>query len=182
MSATTLNKRKIEEDSDDEDVQLFLKHESENSKKLKSKEEDKVEETAPQTPKQASKEVKTKGTPANNSLPTKNVNTPKLSVQTKLPFKTLQPSNLDKTAQATPPKTETKCESQYEVVPRADGQWFIEDFLLDKEWRSLLKDEFEKKYFIEINNVIRGGYDKNILRPPKELVFNALNSTKLKNV
>ena len=34
----------------------------------------------------------------------------------------------------------------------------------------------------EINNNIKEGYKKGINRPPKELVFNALNSTKLDKV
>ena len=191
MSATTLNKRKIEEDSDDEDVQLFLKLESENNKKLKSTEE-KMDETTPKTPKQPSKDkevIKAASTPSNNNVTAKNVSTPKSfqSIQTKLPFKSLQPANLDKTPQSphampSKEKEDTNRDSQHQLIIRSDGEWFIEDFLLDKEWRSLLEDEFEKKYFIEINNVIRAGYNKNILRPPKELVFNALNSTPLKKV
>ena len=163
MSATTANKRKIEENSDDEDMQLFLKAESEIIKKLKSTEE-KVETKTPQT----SKEVKS------------SVSTPKSSIQTKLPFKTLQPSSASKTP--TTSKSDTKFETHHEIVKRADGEWFIEDFLLDKQWRTLLQEEFKKKYFIDINNVIREGFKKNILRPPKELVFNAMNSTRLDNV
>lgn len=163
MSATTANKRKIEENSDDEDMQLFLKAESEIIKKLKSTEE-KVETKTPQT----SKEVKS------------SVSTPKSSIQTKLPFKTLQPSSASKTP--TTSKSDTKFETHHEIVKRADGEWFIEDFLLDKQWRTLLQEEFKKKYFIDINNVIREGFKKNILRPPKELVFNAMNSTRLDNI
>lgn len=72
------------------------------------------------------------------------------------------------------------------VVPkpivRANGEWFIEDYLVDEQWRRLLADEFEKPYFKEINAFIKPGYEKGIVRPPKELVFNALNSTKINNI
>jgi hypothetical protein len=68
------------------------------------------------------------------------------------------------------------------VPVRPNGEWFIQDYLYDEQWRKLLKDEFEKDYFQKINNHIKDGYKKNINRPPKELVFNALNSTSLKDV
>jgi hypothetical protein len=68
------------------------------------------------------------------------------------------------------------------VLERPNGEWLIEDYLIEEEWRRLLKDEFEKDYFKKINLTIKQGYQKNINRPPKELVFNALNSTKLSQV
>ena len=58
----------------------------------------------------------------------------------------------------------------------------IEDYLIDKEWENLLKEEFEKEYFKKINVVLSLGYEKNIIRPPKDFVFNALNSTKLDDI
>jgi len=67
-------------------------------------------------------------------------------------------------------------------APRQTDDWLIEDFLYDPQWKQLLKDEFEKKYFVEINQKIKDGYKKDINRPPKELVFNALNSTKLDQI
>lgn len=67
-------------------------------------------------------------------------------------------------------------------VPKDDDDWTISDFLYDKEWKSLLTEEFEKDYFKKIHEVIKPGYKKDIVRPPKELVFNALNSTKLKDI
>jgi hypothetical protein len=67
-------------------------------------------------------------------------------------------------------------------APAQKDDWLIEDYLYDKEWKNLLKDEFEKGYFIEINKQIKDGYKKDINRPPKELVFNALNSTKITDV
>jgi len=67
-------------------------------------------------------------------------------------------------------------------VPKESESWLIQDYLYDKEWKTLLEDEFNKEYFKLINEAIRPGYDKDIVRPPKELVFNALNSTKLKDI
>lgn len=60
--------------------------------------------------------------------------------------------------------------------------WKIEDHLLDEEWRDLLKDEFKKKYFIEINNFLTKEYQEKVIKPPRELVFNAFNSTKIDNI
>lgn len=67
-------------------------------------------------------------------------------------------------------------------VPKDDGKWEIKDFLIDKEWKELLTDEFEQEYFETISEKIKQGYKKDIVRPPKELVFNALNSTKLSDI
>lgn len=67
-------------------------------------------------------------------------------------------------------------------VPKDDGKWEIQNFLFDKEWKELLADEFEQEYFKTISEKIKEGYRKDIVRPPKELVFNALNSTKLSDV
>lgn len=63
-----------------------------------------------------------------------------------------------------------------------DGEWELKDFLFDKEWKSLLAEEFEKDYFKKIQDTVKPGYKKDIVRPPKELVFNALNSTRIKDV
>ena len=95
-------------------------------------------------------------------------------IQTKISFGAL----------TSPKPTSAQQKEIVKLVPN-DGEWKIEDFLVDKQWMSMLKEEFEKQYFIEINKLIREGYKKNIVRPPKELVFNALNSTnidKVKNV
>lgn len=58
----------------------------------------------------------------------------------------------------------------------------VEDFLLDSEWKELLKEEFEKDYFKVINTALENGYSRNLVKPPKELVFNAFNLTSLKDV
>ncbi|CAF0724535.1 unnamed protein product [Brachionus calyciflorus] len=58
----------------------------------------------------------------------------------------------------------------------------IENYLLDNEWKEILKDEFEKDYFLSINNILSLGYEKNCIRPDKELVFNVFNSTRLSDI
>ena len=58
----------------------------------------------------------------------------------------------------------------------------IEQFLKDSEWNLFLKEEFEKDYFKKLNVVLEKGYKRDIVMPPKELVFNAFNSTKMSNV
>ena len=65
---------------------------------------------------------------------------------------------------------------------RSFGSFKIEDFLVNEEWRSLLSEEFDKAYFKRLNQVLSVGYQKEIVRPKKELVFNALNKTKLNGV
>lgn len=82
------------------------------------------------------------------------------------------------------PKTEEK-ETEEPIedeLEQNNDEFRIENYLLDPEWKKMLKDEFKKPYFIEINQKIQPGYEKGINRPPKELVFNALNTTKLKNI
>lgn len=97
--------------------------------------------------------------------------TTKSSVQTKLAFKTAQSPSQPK---IDPTEVLNKI--------KQTGEWNIEDFLLDPQWKKFLNDEFDKKYFQDINKFIKEGYKKNIVRPPKELVFNALNSTSLMNI
>jgi uracil-DNA glycosylase len=65
------------------------------------------------------------------------------------------------------------------VEDDTDNDFHIESYLYSEEWKTLLHDEFKKDYFKNINSVLKDGYKKNLLRPPKELVFNALNSTSL---
>ena len=90
------------------------------------------------------------------------------------------------------PKQEIKeeeKEKQQVLVEQKKGSseksddWNIQDYLLDDDWKSLLKDEFEQDYFKQLNEFLRKAYStENQTMPPKELVFNAFNSTKPKNV
>jgi len=101
--------------------------------------------------------------------------TNKLMIQKKLAFGPVTKSP------STPSASAAKTALPKPVV-RANGEWFIEDYLVDEQWKKWLADEFQKPYFKEINAVVREGYQKNIVRPPKELVFNALNSTRLDKI
>ena len=55
-------------------------------------------------------------------------------------------------------------------------------FIKSGKWRDYLKEEFKKDYFINLNNSINNEYDKEVVYPPKELIFNAFNLTELENV
>ena len=58
----------------------------------------------------------------------------------------------------------------------------VQDYLIDSTWKRLLQTEFQKQYFQEINQFLEKEYQKGIVRPPKELIFNAFNSTKIDDV
>lgn len=72
-------------------------------------------------------------------------------------------------------------EKKIQIEPVSTG-FKIEEYLTDPEWKDLLKDEFEKDYFKKINSILDDGYKKNIVRPSKDLVFRALNLTKISQV
>lgn len=46
--------------------------------------------------------------------------------------------------------------------------------LIPKNWSELLKDEFEKEYFIKLDSFVEKMYTKNTVYPAKENIFNAL--------
>ena len=121
------------------------------------------------TPKNAAKSTNA-ATPKNAIKSTKAC-TGESSKKTEAPLTSIQNNNALK---------QTKI--SFFKVPKDDGNWNIEDFLYENEWKELLRDEFEKDYFKEINESIKPGYKIDNVRPPKELVFNALNSTKLKDI
>lgn len=54
--------------------------------------------------------------------------------------------------------------------------------LIKTDWKELLKEEFEKKYFIELELFLEDEYKKYKVYPPRENIFNALNLTPFKNV
>ena len=111
---------------------------------------------------------------------------PKPKEEAKEPAKTETEKKVEKEAPKEEPKEAAKNEIEQntldDIVTRPDGEWMIEDYLREREWKNALKDEFNKKYFMDINKVIKEGYQKNIVRPPKELVFNAFNSCKLSKI
>lgn len=158
-------KRKLEADSDDE---LFFAYES--SSKMK-----KTESAGRKAEGGVEKENK-KPVVAANVLSPKPTGSPKpankLMIQQKLFFSPTAAKASSEVKATPPPKP----------IVRPNGEWFIEDYLVDEQWKRWLSDEFEKPYFKEINKVLKDGYQRGIVRPPKELVFNALNSTKLDKV
>ncbi len=182
-SKSSVAKRKHENDSDDE---LFFQFENKKSaikeNSAKSGEKENIIQTGLNNPKINSPLVHQLASPNANAAAA-NAKQSKL-VQQKINFGTNSPK--------APPVQIKETKAAVDVAkdvaasappPQVTGDnWNIEDFLFDKEWKNLLKEEFSKKYFIEINNNIKEGYKKGINRPPKELVFNALNSTKLDKV
>lgn len=46
--------------------------------------------------------------------------------------------------------------------------------LIPEKWYNLLEKEFEKEYFIELNNFVEKMYKENTVYPAKENIFNAL--------
>ena len=181
-------KRKISEDSEDE---LFLKFEHEKKKKSFDSETNSVN-------KDLNEELFSKKDGEENELIQKlPIKDDKENIEIKNGNQSIKKSQqLTLSPKQNKLKQGTLCFKPLETkslpVPKepskevldaeARGEFNIENYLYDSEWKQFLKDEFKKPYFIEINNKIKSGYEKGINRPPKELVFNALNTTKLKNV
>ncbi len=53
--------------------------------------------------------------------------------------------------------------------------------LLTNDWADMLKDEFDKPYFIKLQDFLKDEYDTQTIYPSQELIFNALNTTSYKN-
>lgn len=47
---------------------------------------------------------------------------------------------------------------------------------IEPSWKVLLKGEFEQDYFVQLSAFIEGEYERQLCYPPKDLIFNALNS------
>ena len=56
------------------------------------------------------------------------------------------------------------------------------ELLLDKHWKSLLKTEFEKDYFINLISFLEEEYSNKDIFPSKELIFNAFNLCSLHDI
>ncbi|KHJ85077.1 uracil-DNA glycosylase [Oesophagostomum dentatum] len=55
--------------------------------------------------------------------------------------------------------------------------------LNDPHWRTILKEEFSKKYMQEIESFLRSQYDKNVpVFPPREEIFSAFNLTPIESI
>lgn len=50
------------------------------------------------------------------------------------------------------------------------------DVKIEPSWKEKLAPEFEKPYFKELTDFVRGEYQKTIIYPPPGLIFNAFNS------
>lgn len=53
---------------------------------------------------------------------------------------------------------------------------------LEKSWKDLLWEEFEKPYFKELSDFVRSEYKSTIVYPPARLIFNALDSLPVEKV
>ncbi len=54
--------------------------------------------------------------------------------------------------------------------------------LLDSGWKNLLRDEFEKPYFKELDRALSYAYETREIFPPEPLIFNACNHCSFENV
>jgi uracil-DNA glycosylase len=54
--------------------------------------------------------------------------------------------------------------------------------LLSNDWLKALSDEFEKPYFKELESFLKTAYEHDLVFPPRNSVFNALNYTALEKV
>lgn len=46
---------------------------------------------------------------------------------------------------------------------------------MEPSWKNVLKNEFEKEYFIQLTKFVRNEYKNKVIFPPAPLVFNAFN-------
>lgn len=56
------------------------------------------------------------------------------------------------------------------------------DVKIDESWKVLLKDEFEKDYFIQLTQFVRNEYKSQRIYPPGKLIFNAFDQCPLNNL
>ncbi|MEG0825862.1 MAG: uracil-DNA glycosylase [Bacilli bacterium] len=54
--------------------------------------------------------------------------------------------------------------------------------MINNKWDEILKDEFEKPYFINLLNMVKKEYQSKIIYPKYEEIFNALKLTSYENV
>lgn len=55
------------------------------------------------------------------------------------------------------------------------------DVKIEPTWKSKLKDEFEKEYFIRLAEFVKEEYKTNSVYPPGSLIFNAFNLCQFQN-
>jgi uracil-DNA glycosylase len=49
------------------------------------------------------------------------------------------------------------------------------DVRIEESWKAMLKDEFDKEYFVRLTEFVREEYQSNTIYPPASLIFNAFN-------
>lgn len=54
--------------------------------------------------------------------------------------------------------------------------------MIDNDWDLVLKEEYEKDYFLKIMDFINGEYESKTVYPPYDEIFNAFKLTPLSNV
>lgn len=58
----------------------------------------------------------------------------------------------------------------------------LAQYLTDPSWQTVLKDEFQAPYFIELERELSKAYQEDTVYPPKEDLFSALNLTPFSKV
>lgn len=53
---------------------------------------------------------------------------------------------------------------------------------LEKSWKELLKDEFDKPYFVDLTKFVKEEYKNGTIYPPGKFIFNALDSVPVDKV
>lgn len=53
---------------------------------------------------------------------------------------------------------------------------------LEASWKELLKDEFDKSYFVDLAKFVKGEYQNGTVYPPPKFIFNALDSVPVDKV
>lgn len=56
------------------------------------------------------------------------------------------------------------------------------DVKIDATWKEVLKDEFEKDYFIKLIDFVRDEYQTKTIYPPASKIFSAFDNTSFENV
>ncbi len=54
--------------------------------------------------------------------------------------------------------------------------------IIPEDWREILKEEFDKPYFVELSKFIDDEYSQGEIFPPRNLIFNALSKCSLDSV
>lgn len=49
------------------------------------------------------------------------------------------------------------------------------DIKIEESWKNALKEEFDKKYFVELTDFVRQEYKTKTIYPPAKLIFNAFD-------